>query len=455
VNVATVRSRAVPAYDRLDAHYFTSPGVAASERLAVLEAAGAPTERLGDLAAVWDPPRFSRAYAAPLEPSAPYLRPYDVFDYLPEASDRLSRLRNVDLERLTPPAGTILQTCSGRNLGPLTIADATLAGYALSHDMIRVDVVDEPLRYYLLTFLKTPTGQALLRRSRAGSVIDHITVADVAALTVPMTTDDVRGAVADRMRRGVGRAAEARAALAALLERRAHAMPVPAPSAPARDGWAQLSTSLTDRLDAAYYEPRVTAVRATLAAGGAGRLGDLATAHLPARYKRYYVDPEHGRAILSGRQLLQLEPVNLRYVSDRSFRNPAEYELTAGMTVFGAVGRSEGRQGTPALITPERHGWLASNDVMRLTPRPGIRPGALWLAIAARPTRLQINALSFGSVIDHMNPWDVEDLLVSDVPDHDAENAENAWADLSQAVSDITSAVHDLETALAAPALLR
>jgi hypothetical protein len=140
--------------------------------------------------------------------------------------------------------------------------------------------------------------------------------------------------------------------------------------------------------------------------------------------------------------------VNLRYVSDRSFKDPTQYELSAGMTVFGAVGRSEGRQGTPALIAEGRHGWLASNDVMRLRPRPGVSPGAVWLAIAAHQSRLQINALSFGSVIDHMNPWDVEDVIVPVVTEAMAQEAEAAWSVFSAASTSISAAVATLEAAL-------
>ncbi len=405
-------------------------------------------ERLGDLGAVWDPPRFARAYAAPLEPGLPYLRRYDVFEFLPEASDRLSRLRNEDLERLTPAPGTILQTCSGRNLGPVTLTDDTLARHALSHDMVRISISDEDLRYYVLGFLKTSTGQALLRRNRSGSVIAHITVADVGAITVPMADAEVRAAVAAIMRRSAEGVALARAQLTALLAKRDSEFRLPDLARPNREGWSQDSTSVNDRLDAGFYEPRVTAARAALADSGAVRLGDLATATLPVRYKRYYVEAEHGRPILSGRQLLQLEPVNLRYVSDRSFRDPALYELEAGMTVFGAVGRSEGRQRTAALVTLGRHGWLASNDVMRLSPRPGVRPGAIWLATATRQTRLQVNALSFGSVVDHMNPWDVENILVPPVPDDDAATAEDAWEHFSSAESDLHEAVRYLQAFL-------
>lgn len=447
---STVRSRSVLAHDRLDAHFFTSAGVAAYERLAVVGATGdvESVTRVGEIADVWDPPRFARAYAAPDEPSKPYLRPYDVFDYLPAESDRLSLLRNEDVDRLVPSVGTLLQTCSGRNLGPVTMADEDIAEFALSHDMIRIESADDDDRCYLLAFLKTPTGQALLRRGRSGSVIDHITTRDVQALPLPVVVGDVRKIVVDGVRSAVTASAAARTALRRVRFEQERRLPTPPRDPAKRNGWTVPSRLVRDRLDAATYDPRLRAAVDQVQDAGGVRCGDLAVAALPHRYKRYYVEPAHGRPILSGRQLLQPEPINLRYVSDRSFKVPADYELHAGMTVFGAVGRSEGRQGTPALITEDRDGWLASNDVMRLTPQAGVSPAALWVAIVAGQTRLQINALSFGSVVDHMNPWDVEDLWIPAADDDLTAQAEQAWSDFSLASLALATSVATLEAAL-------
>jgi hypothetical protein len=448
MNITTIRARSVLVNDRLDAHFFTAPGVAASERLAMLEATGMDTVRLGDVARVWDPPRFARAWAAPAEPGIPYLRPYDVFDYLPTASDQLSVGRNSGVENLRPSPGSLLQTCSGRNLGPCTYADEYVAQFALSHDMIRIEISDLHMRAYALAFLKTPTGQALLRRGKSGSVIDHLTTADVAAIPIPLLPADARRRIVDQAERSVAAAAEARTRLAALLAAQEESLPLPARGARLQDGWTLPADSVRDRLDAAYYDPLVAAARSQVAAAGGTRCGDVAQASLPVRYKRYYVSCEHGRPILSGRQLLQLEPVNLRYVSDRSFREPEKYVIRSGMTIFGADGRAEGSQGTAALVTEDRSEWLASNHVMRLTPRPEVRPGALWLAITARQSRIQINALSFGSVVDQVNPGDVEDILLPQVDDTAAQEAEDAWQLFSDAASAMRDAVSLLETEL-------
>ena len=445
MNTATVKSHAAAAFDRLDAHFFTSAGVSATEQVSALKAAGHDVVHIRDIAKVWDPPRFARAYAAPAERGLPYLRPYDVFDYLPAAADRLSIDRNDDLERLQPTAGTLLQTCSGRNLGPVTMADTSLAGFALSHDMIRIEVSDVELRYYLLAYLKTATGQALLRRGKSGSVIDHITTGDVASVPLVLIGPADREFIAHRMREALSVASQAREQLVRLLDTMEEILPTPSRTRSLHAGWTVRRSELSDRLDAAFYDPRILAAQQQLKDSGGVRCGDLATAFLPVRYKRFYVESEHGRPILSGRQLLQFEPVNLRHVSDRSFRNPEEYDLAVGTTVFGAVGRSEGRQGIPALITSERGGWLASNDVMRLRPRAGVSPGALWLATAARQTRLQINALSFGSVIDHMNPWDVEEVIVPGVPDSMARSAEHAWDRFAHAAELMDDTVTQLQ----------
>jgi hypothetical protein len=273
----------------------------------------------------------------------------------------------------------------------------------------------------------------LLRRGKSGSVIDHLTVADVAAIPVPLLNQPERSRIAALAREATVHVANARAGLAEALRQATATLPAPTVPAMGVRSWTVTSSNVGERLDVAYHDPIVVAARQAARTAGGSRCGELATAHLPVRYKRVYVHGAHGRPILSGRQLLQVQPVNLRRASDRSFKVPADYELAAGMTIFGAVGRAEGRQGAPALVTEDRAAWLASNDVMRLRPRTGADPVALWLAVAIPHTQVQIKALSFGSVVDHMNPWDVEDIWLPPVPAGAVVAAKQAWAELVQA----------------------
>ena len=442
--VQTTRSRTIRAHDRLDASFFGDRFVKAHEAFALLEAQGHDIRQLGSIASVWAPPRFARSWAAPEEDGLPYLRPYDVLDYLPEATQRLAAGRNRGIDGLALSSGTILQTCSGRNLGPNTIVDRYLESYSLSHDMVRIDISDEIDRYYTLAYLGSSVGQTLLRRDRSGSVIDHISAQHVGAIMVPFLPDTDRLAIAETMRHGVELREQGR------LELRTAVDSVSDGFKP-YDKWVDWRISARDlggRLDAAFHSPQVQTARSTAREAEDPPIGELASAFLPVRYKRYYVNSENGRPIVSGRQLLQPNPVNLRHISDRSFSDPAEYELRSGMTIFGAVGRSEGRQAWPALIGEDRDGWLASNDVMRLSPRDGVRPGAVWLGVVAARTQIQIKALSFGSVVDHMNPWDVEAVRVPAVLHRAATAVEEAWGKLSHSTVVIETANRMVDEAL-------
>jgi len=78
-----------------------------------------------------------------------------------------------------------------------------------------------------------------------------------------------------------------------------------------------------------------------------------------------------------------------------------------------------------------------------------VRRGAGWSALAARETRLQIDAWSFGSVMEHVNPWDFEAFSAPPVRDADAVAAEDAWARFGAAAEDIAGVFKMLEAFIA------
>lgn len=124
-----VFSEQIAVSGRLDCWYYLAPGSSAIALLEKVKARGIKTICLGGksgIAKVWLPKRFKRAYAADGEPSAPYLRPYDVFNYIPEPADWLSTIRTKELGQYQLNRGMILQTCSGRNLGPAVLGSVDI-----------------------------------------------------------------------------------------------------------------------------------------------------------------------------------------------------------------------------------------------------------------------------------------------------------------------------------------
>ena len=397
--------------------------------------------------AIWQPLRFKRAYAAEGEDATPYLRPYDVFEYLPRPADWLSTSRSENLDRYRVEPGTILVTCSGRNLGPLTIGDDHLAQFALSHDMVRVKIEDERTRSLVFALLSAPTGQALLRQGMSGSVIDHLTTRDVQELALPQPERRLANRVHASVAQHLELMSSGRTALTKSIDETSAALPRAHRPVAAKDGWTLQSSRLRDagRMDVHFNDPHLDDLRAGLIDCGGVALREVAEVFLPGRYKRFYVSAAHGRPILSGRQILQTDPINLRYISDRSFADPAVMELRQGMVVFGAVGRWEGRLGDPALVGPDRDGWLASNDVMRVTPREGVDPAWLWRAIASPQVQAQIGALPYGSVVDHTGPSDIEGVVLPPEDDGLDAVAAEGWNALESALAVRRSAVQDVE----------
>jgi hypothetical protein len=430
--------------------YHCSPGVLANEHMLMLKAGGFELRAIageGGLGYVAPTSRTKRVYAAAGEESVPYLRPYDLFDYLPQAADLLSKAGSSGLDRLTPTPGTILQTCSGRNLGPLAYADKFISRFVVSDDMLRLHIEDEADRLYALAFLSTPTGQALLTRSKTGNVIDHLSADDLGAVEVPFIDDATTEAVVKKMQDAIAKREDARIRLDALISDFASTLPKPVRGTQLRDGWTQSATSLAGRLDAAFYDPLVVRLRDAIEAAGGVRVSDVADTSMPDRYKRRYVAAEHGRSILSGRQLLQTKPINLQYIAASSLDFSA-YALKEDTIAFGARGRAEDRMSQPALITGDRSEWLASHNLMRVRPKPGVNPGWLYLCFAAWQVQAQVKAGAFGSVVDVVDPSGLDDVLLPPPDEARGDTALQCWRDFATANALEIEAVQRLETTI-------
>jgi hypothetical protein len=210
--------------------------------------------------------------------------------------------------------------------------------------------------------------------------------------------------------------------------------------------------SLMGRLDAAFYDPRTLSCREALRLAGGVRLNELAELRLLGRYKRYYVSPPFGRPILSGRQLLQLRPVALKNISDRSFSDPSAFVLEKGWTIFTCDGRSEEALASPAFVSSLWDEWMASNHVMRAIPREGVSAGFLYLALRSPYVQMQLKSKASGSVIDALEPTSIGDVILPCVSKTEQKSigkkVEAAWEDIAEYTRTMSRAIARMESAL-------
>lgn len=414
---------------RIDAKYYLSPAMRIK---ASIKTGGNVTgERLGDYAHVFQPSRFKRVYAVPGESYVPYLRAYDVFEFLPPEADRLSVARTAKLDSYRIQAGDILQTCSGRNLGPTTIADTYLSQFVLSHDMVRVRITDICQRHYTLAFLKSDAGQLLLRSDLNGSVIDHITVGQVSDTIIPLLPD-VYHEVATMMGNAVAKRDAARTALRAAVAVLNERYPLPATKL--SQGWEVSAALLGSRIDAAAHSERVREIRKMLLDDGGVLVGQIAKVSKPGgRPKLVYVEKGNGTPYLSGRQILQTTPIGLKYLSAVSIAANSKYTLGEGDVIFQADGRAEESLGYPSMALGERVGWLASGHVGRFIPRDIKDAGWLWAATACDVVQEQIASSACGSVVDSVYPEPLETMVLPKMSDEESAKVLAAWRTMAEA----------------------
>jgi hypothetical protein len=450
VIISTIRSEEVSSLGRLDAWYHLAPGAGAARRIDKAKAAGLETVPLHVLGNAWMPTRLTQVVAASDEESLPYIKPYDIFQYLPVAYTRLSKRNIKRISDYTIKEGWLLQTRSGRNLGLNALVDEDTAAFIVSDDLIRIDIPDERLRFYVTAFLRTRTGHGLLRRDKSGSVIDHLDPKQVRAIEIPMLSDDVLTTVSDLMRKSFLQRQSSRRILRHALADYEAQLPQIKRERPHFMGWSVRSSSIGTRLDAASHDPFVDEVRAKLLSIGGVPLASVANPiKPPGRIKTRYVGPDAGEPWMSGTQILQYEFAKPQFMHLSALPNTDAYRVRAGWSVYMADGRSELNLGMPSMVTCTRDGWLASGHVGRLVPKEGTNPGWLWLAARTWYFGVQLKALSSGSVVDATFPTDAASVILPPTLDVDGDAITAAWEEFSQAQLLEAEAIRLLDASLA------
>lgn len=454
VRVATVRLASLGGPDlRLDAKHYQGEFVLARSRV---EKCGQSVRPMSHIADAFVPSRMKLVTVGHPEAGVPYLRAHDAFTTRPESHRYVSAARTPNYDSYLLRKGTILTPSSGRNLGPLAYVGSYLANFAMT-DIMRIRPKTREDGFFLLAFLSTPTGQALIRRGRTGTNVDHVAPGDVLAIPVVWPRKGVRGSIANEMRKSQDKLERSRQQLDALeveLHERAGLPVLPEParyiSGLEAKAFSMKRSDLALRLDAAFYDPAALSCRRAVEDTGARPLADMAHLILLGRYKRYYVDPQHGHPILSGRQILQLRPVNLQWISDRSFDNPDAFLLRRGMSLLTCDGRAEEALASPAYVSSLWNGWMASNHVMRAEPKNGVHPGYLYLALRSPYVQRQLKTRATGSVVDALDPDIVGDVLLP-VLDRRTESqlakkAEDAWEHIADSFRIADRAVARMES---------
>ncbi len=167
------------------------------DALEIGERDGWKVVHLGQIAQVFNGPRFKRPYAEKGVTTGPGIVRY--FTGTAATQTRAENVKYLDLGKANAQQRKMIDKLY-MNRGMILISDSGTIGrvvYATSHhdgvvgtnNLIRVVIEDEALRGYVYQFLLSPMGQNQLKANIYGAVVDHIEPADAKEILVPLPDD--------------------------------------------------------------------------------------------------------------------------------------------------------------------------------------------------------------------------------------------------------------------------
>ncbi|MGD9685483.1 MAG: restriction endonuclease subunit S [Desulfobacter sp.] len=411
---------------RLESGFYGSEGYRA---VRAMKKSGFQLGTVGQFAAVrWFGP-FARTYVADHTAGVAFLSSADMMCAKLEPKNYLSKALTQNLERLLVSDETILISCSG-TIGNVVICSKDYNGVAVSQHAIRVSVLDKDDMGFLYAFLQSEPGQFLVTRNKSGSVIESIYEADVSSLAIPILPKKLRHELTRLIREAKSLRVKANKLLGEAEAEVKTSCNLPdledlkPDNLIANDGEATtfICSSAqrlamngqfgTLRMDATYHDPTACALSKHILSQTTGTtLGKiLHEVRRSSLRQRYYVDTaSQGVPIIGGKQLMQLRPNEIKFLSKTLTRNIKAEKVEKNWVLVscgGTIGRA-------LLVHRNYEGWCASEHVMRLVPdQTKIFPGFLYAFLSSPYGEVQIDAQTHGSVIIQIRDFEFETIAI-------------------------------------------
>lgn len=410
VAAADVRKRAC----RLDASFY-DPRSLNAERVVV--GSGLPVERLRMLADVSCSTLRSRTFVSAKNGVA--LLGGHNLDTDDESDVKyVSRLmtRNIAKEELVE--GDVLVSSAG-TVGLFDFVWRSHEGKLASQHILRIRAAAGRVQPgYLYAYLSSPLALSMITNQPAGSVIVTLYVDDLADLLVPRMSARLENLVHKKIAESFIRRSECRA----LLQEAHYSVTSVNRLAPLPDESYEepeclsvpLSVVAADeyRLDAHYYNAtaRLAVANISKLSSEVKTVADIARVIFAGgRLKRNYVESTHGVPFLSGKNIVQIRPANLKFLSDLQMADLDALVLRRGCTLIsrsGTIGRT-------CFVWQNYEDYAASEHILRVFPDEAeVDPGYLYAFLSSRYGFEQILRYRHGSVIDEVTETQIEKVLV-------------------------------------------
>lgn len=405
---------------------------------------------LKTVARVWQPSRLKGIQVSPSY-GTPFLAATQVFDLRPVPRKWLALEKTEHAADRFVQHGTILVTCSG-NVGRATLAHDHIAGLLISHDLLRVQALQDNWTGWVYAYLRAPRVRAMMKAAQYGHIIKHLETAHLVALPIVKVRASIRAdfntktkAILELRDKAFALASEAESGYGELVG-------IPGKTKQPLSGF---TTSVRDmlgprrRIEAHAHNPvaRTIAKAIERAANSTEPLGSVVDRiFVPGRFKHVY-GPE-GTPYLDSAEILEISPDVEKHVLSLNDAEREEYLVKGGWLIVPCSGQLHGIVGSVVLSTAWHENKVLSNHIMRVVPKVGstIRMGFLQCVLGhPQLGRPLMQRYAFGSSVPELAP---DDIATIRIPRFD-KKIENRLADAMEECARLRGEADQLEEAMA------
>lgn len=357
-------------------------------------------------------PRFKRIYVDRKE--IPFYQPSSITEVYPKPSKYISAKTDTNLKSLKVKKGMLLMTVSG-TIGKVAIAGKKLDNQVFSHDLLRLTGKGSYDTGYIYCYFLTEIGQRILQSNNYGAVIKHIEPEHLQNIIIPNAPEFLKKEIHELVIESYDLRDDSNDLIdqaERILYEELQLKPIEELKTECFDNSVELrnyTTKLSDlhfRLEASFHVPSTKAILKALNinAKELTTIGDKRVASkiiLPGRFKRIYVENHNGIPFFGGKQLLELNPSNIKYLSldQHSTRINKQLFLKENMTAVTCSGTI----GKVNIIPKHWENWTLNQHVMRIVPANIDIAGYIFCWLNTEFGNRLITRHTYGSVVDEID----------------------------------------------------
>ena len=364
------------------------------------------------------PGRFKRIYVEKGE-GVPFFLPSQLGEIHPNPSKFISEKTYSSIKGVEIKPHSLLLSRSG-TIGKCAISSKTTIGKVYSDDVIRVFFNSDCDLGYVYAYFCTPTGQQMLQINNYGAVIQHIEPEHLKNIIIPNAPELIKRKIHNLVVESYDlrdQSNELMDEAERILYEELQLPPIEQlkpkyfdVSVDLRNYTTKLS-GLNLRLDCSYHTPICSTIIEILKENAKDILycGDSSVTQdvtLPTRFKRTYVEEEHGIKLIGGKQINELNPSSEKYLAHSNLDEELKLkENSILITRSGTIGKT-------AIVPKHWSNWIGSDHIIRIIPANNQIAGYLFCWLSTEYAQHLVKRNTFGAVVDEIDTNQIKSIEI-------------------------------------------